>query len=344
MGEVVLRLSLRIHSAVGAGRARRLLLVLSIMVLLLQPLCSAAAAAADRRSGRISDPADDLSDRTGASLILPPLPSGMPHVVVPSLPAAPKLADFLVSPPKSSVVRRMLRISDFIERYPDDGTPTTEPTVAYLGYTHEDLFVAFVCKDDNTRAVRAHLLQRDSLSDDDFVEVMLDTFHDSRRAFIFKSNALGIQADALYTEQTGADYSFDTVWDTWGRRTPNGFVVLMRIPFASLRFDNVPEGTGRTWGLILERSVTRKNESAFWPQVKHNVAGRLTQEAVAEGFRDIERGKNWQFEPYELVRSYKQLNTVNPVDPFFNHKIFQGYTGLDTKSVLHNSLVLDMTF
>ena len=218
--------------------------------LLVQPVCRAAEGGADRRSNRASDSLDDLSDRSATSLILPPLPSGTPHVVVPSLSEAPKLADFLVSPPKSPVVRRMLRVSDFIERYPDDGTPTTEPTVAYLGYTHEYLYVAFVCKDDNTRAMRAHLLQRDSLSDDDFVEVMLDTFHDSRRAFIFKSNALGIQADALYTEQTGSDYSFDTVWDTWGRRTPNGYVVLMRIPFASLRFDAVPNGTARTWGLI----------------------------------------------------------------------------------------------
>ncbi len=318
--------------------------MLLLVFWLLQPVCGAAAGGADRRSDRASDSLDDLSDHTGGSLILPPLPGGMPHVVVPSLSAAPKLADFLVSPPNSPVVRRMLRISDFIERYPDDGSPTTEPTVAYLGYTHEYLYVAFVCGDDDTHAVRAHLLQRDSLSDDDVVEVMLDTFHDSRRAFIFKSNALGIQADALYTEQTGSDYSFDTVWDTWGKRTAGGYVVLMRIPFASLRFDPAPDGTARTWGLILERTITRKDESAFWPQVKHNVAGRLTQEAVAEGFRNIERGKNWQFEPYELVHSYKQLNTVNPINPFFNNKLFQGYTGLDMKSVLHNSLVLDMTF
>ena len=318
-------------------------MTLLFVLVLLQPISSAAATGGDRRS-KLPESAEDASDHAASSLVLPVLPSGLPHVIVPSLAATPKLADFLDAAPKSSVVRRMLRISDFVERYPDDGSPTTEPTVAYLGYTHEDLYVAFVCKDDDMAGVRAHLLQRDSLSDDDFVEVMLDTFHDNRRAFIFKANALGIQADALYTEQTGSDYSFDTVWDTWGRRTANGFVVLMRIPFASLRFDNVPDGTSRTWGLILRRNVTRKNESDFWPQVKHDVAGQLTQEAVAEGFRDIERGKNWQFEPYGLAHSYKQLNTVNPVDPVFNQKNLQGYTGLDMKSVLHNSLVLDMTF
>ena len=336
----------RFFSGCAGPGAGRILLALLFVFVLLQPISSAAATEGGDRSSTSKPPetAEDASDHSASSLVLPVLPSGLPHVIVPSLAATPKLADFLDAAPTSSVVRSMLRISDFVERYPDDGSPTTEPTVAYLGYTHEDLYVAFVCKDDDRAGVRAHMLQRDSLSDDDFVEVMLDTFHDKRRAFIFKANALGIQADALYTEQTGSDYSFDTVWDTWGRRTANGFVVLMRIPFASLRFDSVSEGTSRTWGLILRRNVTRKNESDFWPQVKHDVAGQLTQEAVADGFRDIERGKNWQFEPYGLAHSYRQLNTVNPVDPVFNQKNLQGYTGLDMKSVLHNSLVLDMTF
>lgn len=317
---------------------------LLLVVLLLSPLCVPAASGADHRGrSSFSEPASDSSDPGSAPLVLPPMPSGVPHVVVPALSGNPTLADFLPDVPNSKVVRSMLRISKFVDRYPVDGSQVSEPTVAYMGYTHESLYVAFVCKDDETRAIRAHLLQRDSLSDDDFVQVMLDTFHDSRRAFVFKTNALGVQADALYTEQTGSDYSFDTVWDTWGRRTREGYVVLMRIPFASLRFDSVSVGSPRTWGIILERAVTRKTESAFWPEVKHDVAGQLTQEAVADGFKDIERGKNWQFEPYGLAHSYRQLNTVDPNNPFFNDKLLQGYTGLDMKSVLHSSLVLDLT-
>ncbi len=322
----------------GSGRA----LPFPLIVLVLLPFLVAMTAAA-RPHGH-SRRASNRAGQSSTAELAPPPPSGPSHIVVPALTAAPALADFVPSTPTSSVVRGMLRIDNFIERYPDDGLPATEPTVAYLGYTHENLFVAFVCKDDDPQAIRAHLLPRDSLSDDDTVQVMLDTFHDSRRAFLFESNALGIQADALYTEQTGYDFSFDTVWDTWGRSIPGGYVVLMRIPFASLRFDTVPAGSPRTWGIILERGISRKNESAYWPQVKHNVAGQLTQEAVAQGFQDIERGKNWQFEPYGLAHSYRQLNTVDPVNPFFNDKHLQGYTGLDTKFVLHNSLALDMTF
>ena len=268
----------------------------------------------------------------------------LPHILIPVLPAEPHLADFLASTPTSNAARSMLRIRNFVQRYPEDGLPPTEPTTAYVGYTHENLYVAFVCKDDQPSAIRGHMLQRDNLSDDDFVQVMIDTFADQRRAFLFRVNPLGIQADALYTELTGTDFSFDTVWDSWGQKTSTGWVTLMRIPFASLYFDKAANGAQRTWGLLFSRSISRKNEYANWPAVRHNIAGQLTQEALAEGFENIESGKNWQFIPYALAHSERQLNTVDPTNPYFSNLNLQGYTGLDTKFILHNSLVLDMTF
>lgn len=321
------------------GSARSVSRLLPVLFLALGVTFAGAATPARKPAHA---PAPVPADHAGSSLILQPLPSGAPHVIIPALSAMPKLSDFLANAP-AGVVREMLRIGNFTERYPDDGAPSTEPTVAYLGYTREYLFAAFVCSDDQPRSIRGHLLPRDSLSEDDSVSVLLDTFHDSRRAFLFKANPLGIEADALYTEQTGSDYSFDTVWDTWGTRTPEGFTVLMRIPFTSLRFENASAGVSRTWGIILQRNISRKDEQVFWPQVKHNVAGELTQEAVAEGFEDIERGKNGQIEPYALAHSLHQLNTVNAENPFFNNKLLQGYEGIDTKYVFHNSLALDVT-
>ena len=265
------------------------------------------------------------------------------RVIIPRLDSEPRLNDFLSSPIRSPAAKQMLRISDFIQRYPKDGRPVTEPTVAYLGYTREYFYAAFVCEDKTPGLIRAHMLARDSLGDDDYVAVMLDTFDDQRRAFLFNSNALGIQSDGLWSEQNGADYSFDTVWDTWGKRTPKGYVVLMRIPFASLYFKKADAGESRTWGIILERNISHANEQVFWPEIKHSIAGRLTQDIAAEGFRDIEHGKNLQVEPYLLARNLRQLNTVNPDDPYFQAKHLQGYGGLDAKFILHNSLVLDTT-
>ena len=264
------------------------------------------------------------------------------HVFIPRLDAAPKIEDFLGTE-LGGGAQQMLRINTFIQRYPEDGKLPNEPTTAFLGYTHEYFFIAFICNDRQPGLIRAHMLARDSLSDDDTVQVMLDTFHDERRAFVFESNPLGIQADAMYSEQSGYDFSFDTVWDTWGKRTHTGYVVLMRIPFASLYFAKTAPGEMRTWGIILSRNVSHTNESDYWPRSNHNIAGRLTQDMEIEGFRDVERGQNIQLEPYAIGRSLRQLNTIDPVNPYFENKHLQGYAGLDSKIILHNSLVLDTT-
>lgn len=281
--------------------------------------------------GRASEPGGGMVLRHGQPL------------EIPRLDAAPKLEDFLSARLGSKTARQMLRVSNFIERSPTDGNVPREPTVAYLGYTHEYFFAAFVCADDQPSMIRAHMLARDSLGDDDSVELMLDTFHDQRRAFEFQSNPLGIQADALYSEREGHDYSFDTVWDTWGRRTKHGYVVLFRIPFASLYFAQADPGEARTWGIILGRSVPHTNESDYWPRISHDIAGRLTQDMEVEGFRDIEHGRNVQLQPYSLARNFRQLNAVDKTDPYMQDKHLQGFTGLDAKAIVHNSLVLDAT-
>jgi hypothetical protein len=72
--------------------------------------------------------------------------------------------------------------------------------------------------------------------DDNYIELMIDTFHDQRHGFLFDVNPLGMQWDALWTEGSGADYSFDTLWYSRGRLTSQGFIIWMAIPFRSLRF------------------------------------------------------------------------------------------------------------
>lgn len=319
---------------------RVLSLLLLWLVALLVP-CHALAAPGGPvpDNGRSSAPNPAGNPGPGAGIML----VRRPTIVIPRLDAVPKLADFLEPSLHAPAALQMLRIAHFVERYPDDGSRPSEDTTAYLGYTHEAFFVAFVCRDTTPRLIRAHMLARDAPGDDDDVFVMLDTFHDQRRAFFFQTNPLGIQSDALYSEQTGYDFSFDTVWDTWGTRTPTGFVVLMRIPFASLYFEKADPGQLRTWGIILGRNISHANESDYWPRMNHNIAGRLTQDMAVEGFEDIERGQNLQFEPYTLARNMRQLNSVNPVNPFFEDHPLQAYAGLDAKFILHNSLVLDTT-
>src|SRR5207249_1611763 len=128
-----------------------------------------------------------------------------------------------------------VRVSDFRQREPADGNPATERTLAYLSYDSERLYAAFVCRDEPGK-IRTHLTPREDIGDDDQVAVYLDTFRDGRHAYVFASNPSGIQQDGVIDEGDDASYEIDTLWYSQGRLTRDGFVVLIAIPFKSVRF------------------------------------------------------------------------------------------------------------
>jgi hypothetical protein len=250
--------------------------------------------------------------------------------------------------PEGEPASQMVKVTGFIQRNPHDGQPASQPTEAYLGYDDKNLYAVFVCFDEPGK-VRARMSRREDIFSDDNVEIILDTFHDKRRAYAFQTNPLGVQWDAIWTEEahedsTGNivnfDTSFDTVWDSRGKVTPEGYVVWMAIPFKSLRFSPQQE---QTWGLILYRGILRENEDAFWPEISRRVEGRLDQAATANGLEGISPGRNMQFIPYGVVRSFHALDTRDPLTPRFDNSTAEFRGGLDAKFILHDNLVLDVT-
>jgi hypothetical protein len=285
---------------------------------------------------------------TSQEIQLPPsAPSalGPPAIVIPRLSRQPEISDFLTMKAAGEVASQMTRVSGFVQRDPHDGAPASQRTDAYLGYDEKNLYVVFVCFDQPGQ-VRAHEARREDVGDDDTVEVMLDTFHDRRRAYVFQINPLGIQWDAIWSEvpheevSGNFDTSFDTVWYSEGKVTPEGYVGWMAIPFKSLRFPPVSE---QSWGIILYRGIIRENENAFWPAVSQRFEGRLAQAATLAGLEGISPGRNIQLIPYGLLNSFRDLDLRNPADPHFENRAIGGTFGLDSKIVLNDSLVLDLT-
>jgi hypothetical protein len=278
---------------------------------------------------------------------LPATPSslGPPAIVIPRLSRAPSVLDFLTMRPEGDVARQMTKVSGFVQRDPHDGTPVSQRTEAYLGYDEKNLYVVFVCFDQAGK-VRAHEARREDVQDDDNVEIMLDTFHDRRRAYAFQINPLGVQWDAIWTEAPheevsgNFDTSFDTLWYSQGKVTPEGYVAWMAIPFKSLRF---PPTSEQSWGIILYRGIIRENENAFWPEISQRFEGRLGQAATMTGLEGISPGRNVQLIPYGLLNSFRDLDTRDPNDPHFENRAIGGTFGLDSKIVFNDSLVLDLT-
>jgi len=326
------------------SRARfrtKLAVILAIITVLALWATELAASPSLLRSALLQD-----SENTPVQQPAPKPGLGPPALTIPRVPRPPALDDFLTMKPQGEIALQMAKVSGFTQRNPHDGEAVSERTEAYLGYDQKNLYVVFVCFDD-PRKVRARMSRREDVYDDDEVEVMLDTFHDRRRAYAFQTTPLGVQWDAIWTEasreeQTAGhfDTSFDTVWDSRGKVTESGFVVWIAIPFKSLRFPAVQQ---QDWGIILYRGITRKTEDSFWPHVSYKIEGRLGQAATLLGLEGISPGHSIELIPYGLMRGFRALDTRDPTNPYFQHAEAQGQFGMDAKFVIQDHFVVDMT-
>jgi hypothetical protein len=213
----------------------------------------------------------------------------------------------------------------------------SQPTTAYLSYDDKNIYAAFICKDDPTK-IRAQIARRDSIFSDDRVDISLDTFNDNHRNYWFESNAYGVQMDGVNTDGSD-DLNFDTLWYSEGRIVEDGYVVLMTIPFKSLRFSNDSE---QKWGVMLSRAIQRNNEWANWPYITWRLMPSWAgQFGDLTGIRDISPARNLQFIPYGMFSRARYWDPLQSGIQYDNDTDFRA--GLDAKMVLRDSLTLDMT-
>lgn len=180
---------------------------------------------------------------------------------------------------------------------PGDNIEPPVSTRALLFENGTDLFIAFEAKDDNPEKIRAYLSDRDAISGTDRIIVKLDTFNDSRTAFEFSVNALGIQADSLYNDQnSSSNDDWDAIWYSAGQITANGYNVEMRIPYNALRFTN--SNQLKTWGISLNRLWPRNFEHQFADTKNNrNINCQPCQFQKVEGFESAKAPSNFTIIP-----------------------------------------------
>ncbi len=267
--------------------------------------------------------------------------SSVPRLEIPRVTRPPRLEDFEGMRPAPDLAGQMVQVTGMLQRVPQDGAPVSQRTEVYLGYDERHIYAVFVCFDSEPEKIRARMGVRNEIFSDDFVTVQFDTFRDQRRAYVFGSNPLGIQGDAIWVEGVGFDQSFDTVFDTRGRLTKEGYVVWIRVPFKSLRF---PSAQRQTWGILLTRDIPRDSEESFWPQYTLRIEGRLNQIATLEGLENVSPGRNIQITPYGVFRGFsRELDPRDPAAPTFTRRTAQVDGGVDAKFIIKDALVLDVT-
>ena len=195
-------------------------------------------------------------------------------------------------------------LSDLQQRDPQEGAPSSENTTVRIVYTKEAIYFGFRCDDSQPTEIIATERRRDQdLTKDDSVAVILDTFHDRRNAFLFRTNSLGTQFDALLTEE-GLDInvSWDEKWEAEATRNEEGWTAELMIPFKSLRMG--PQGE---WGLEMERLIRRKNEAVYWNTYSRDFKFEdVSQAGLLSGLEEASQGLRWRIKPY-LLGGFEQF-------------------------------------
>ncbi len=205
------------------------------------------------------------------------------------------------------------------QKEPQENDKPTERTDVYLAYDRENLYFAFYAFDSNPAAIRAPISKRDNVTLDDFVSIWLDTYDDRRRTYAFRFNPLGVQEDGIFTPGDTGNLSWDGVLDSKGALTPEGYVVEIRIPFKTLRYQINEK---KTWGLHLFRWIARKQERSTWARTSLANVNLFSQMGTLEGIDDIFSGRTLDVIPTltlsndgerELQNGIPRFSTVNRV-------------------------------
>jgi hypothetical protein len=183
------------------------------------------------------------------------------------------------------------------ETRPAENTAPPVETEVFVTYDGDNLLVAFRAHDPRPGEIRAHISDRDTAFNDDFVGIVLDTFNDERRGFEFFVNAMGVQMDLFQDDVNGnEDETWDAIWNAAGKIGGDGFVVEMAIPWSSLRFPR-REGV-QTWGFDALRFYPRDQRHRISSHpLDRNVSCYLCQASKLTGFAGVTPGRNMEVVP-----------------------------------------------
>ncbi|MDH3497104.1 MAG: carbohydrate binding family 9 domain-containing protein [Gemmatimonadota bacterium] len=229
--------------------------------------------------------------------------------------APPRLLDMPVTVDgvlDEPVWQRAAILTGFSQYRPVDGRPAEDSTEVLVWYAPDAIHFGIRAFEPHGQ-VRATLADRDKIDTDDNVQILLDTFDDRRRAYVFSVNPLGVQADGIRTEGSGGaaggpgaggrfenvDMNPDFTFESHGRLTPWGYEVEIRIPFKSIRF---PGADPQRWSInVIRKTQHSAYEDTWTPAVRAN-ASFLAQSGTLEGLSGLRRGLVLSVNPFATGR------------------------------------------
>ena len=190
-------------------------------------------------------------------------------------------------------------LTGFSQYSPVDRQPAADSTDVHVMYTDHAIYFGIRAFEPHG-AVAATLADRDKLSSNDHISLILDTFNDRRRALVFSVNPFGVQADGTLTDATGVDANPDFLFESKGRITPDGYEIEVRIPFKSIRYQQTDV---QRWGIQVMRRVAHSGHEQTWTPAERGAPSFLTQSGSLIDLTDLKRGLVMDMNPVMTASS-----------------------------------------
>jgi hypothetical protein len=199
-------------------------------------------------------------------------------------------------------------LADLRQVEPVEAGEPTERTEVRVIYDDRSLFIGVICHARDPSTIRASVMQRDaSLQPDDYVAILLDTFHDRRNAFYFAIGAAGGMLDALVAKN-GADFNqnWDGIWDGRARVTADGWVAEIEIPFETLNFKQGET----TWGFNVQRVIRSGHEILRWasPSPRYDF-DYVANAGTLNGLTGMRQSLGLDFVPFVVGKNTRERAT-----------------------------------
>lgn len=238
--------------------------------------------------------------------------------------------------------------NNFLQREPFEGQVPTEKTEVRILYDRHNVYFGINCLESDPKGIVASELRRDVSQElDDYFEIVIDSAHDRRNAYVFQFNPLGTQRDALITEEqrtdsgTGdGDPGWDGVWTSEARIGQRGWTATIGIPFSTLNF---MQSNDVIWGINFKRFIRRKNEEDLWSAWRRtDGSAKISQAGELHGISDIGSGRLFIVKPYGLTGfSHFPSSAAGTGYTPGTSALYTG--GVDVKLGLRSNLVANFT-
>jgi hypothetical protein len=231
-------------------------------------------------------------------------------------------------------------VTEFTQVDPVEGQPATQRTEVRFLFDEGALYVGAKMYDSEGRAgVRTSLVRRDASFNSDFIEIVIDGFHDHLGRAFFQVNPSGSKFDMLGIGTSCCDDGWDPIWETATRIDDDGWSAEIRIPLSQLKFSGA---ASQTWGLQLRRWIHRRNELDQWSFWRKTESGGPNRFGHLEGL-EFNGASGRQLELLPYVAAKTQNLAVPDDDPFRGGNVQSARVGLDLKYNLSSNFTLDAT-